>query len=49
MCDCWMCNQTEEDMDGYIEWEYEQYCKTTDQPLSLDNWLKSLPGPRSKK
>lgn len=44
MCDCWMCNQTQEEFDeGYIEWEYEQYCKTTDNPLSIENWLKQLP------
>jgi hypothetical protein len=40
MCDCWECNQTEEDNDLYIEWMYSNYCRTIDNPLSIIEWLK---------
>jgi hypothetical protein len=43
MCDCWMCNQTQEEFDdGYLEYEYQEYCKTTDKPLSMDEWFGEL-------
>lgn len=49
MCDCWMCNQTAEEIDeGLIEWEYEQYVNKTENPLSMDDWLQSLPSPEKK-
>jgi hypothetical protein len=34
--------------EGFIQWEYEEYCKKTDKPLSMDEWLKSLPSPDKK-
>ena len=45
MCDCWMCNQTQEEFDeGHLEWEYEQYLKDPNvKPLSMNEWLASLP------
>lgn len=51
MCDCHMCNMTEEEQqeetEKYLEWEYEQYKKkmaiVRTVPLSFDDWLKSLP------
>lgn len=49
MCDCPICNMTEEEHraweDEYIEWEYKQYCEKTNNPLSMDDWLQSLPSP----
>lgn len=43
MCDCYMCNMTEEQQqeenDRYVEWEYEQYLKTTDKPLTIEEWF----------
>jgi hypothetical protein len=48
MCDCWMCNLTEEDNDEYIEWEYKQYCKTVDNPLPINDWLKQFESPIQK-
>jgi hypothetical protein len=39
MCDCSFCNE-EFDGDEYIEWEYNNYCKTTAEPLSIEEWLK---------
>jgi hypothetical protein len=52
MCDCWQCNQTEEDNDAYIEWMYEGYvkfCNDTDKtPLSINDWLKQFESPIQK-
>ena len=37
---------TEEEHQGweeaYIEWQYKQYCKETETPLSMEKWLESL-------
>jgi hypothetical protein len=44
MCDCWMCNMSEEEQnEGMIEYEYQKYCEETKNPKSKDEWLKSLP------
>ncbi|MGN8233216.1 hypothetical protein ACTHAL_001444 [Priestia flexa] len=44
MCDCWMCNQTQEEFDeAFIEWEYQEYCKTSENPLTIEEWLEQLP------
>ncbi len=44
MCDCWICNMSEEEHDeGMVEYEYQEYCKTAEKPLSKYEWLKSLP------
>jgi hypothetical protein len=52
MCDCWQCNMTEEqqaeEAELYIEWEYEQYCRTTDNPLPIEEWLKQFESPIQK-
>lgn len=44
MCNCSFCNQTEEEFEeGMTLWEYQKYCKTTDEPLTLVEWARSLP------
>jgi hypothetical protein len=47
MCNCSLCNITEEDQqymdEEYIKYRYEQYCTTTKESLSIDDWLQSLP------
>lgn len=44
MCDCWMCNMSEEEHnEGMIEYEYQEYCKKTEKPLTKDEWLQALP------
>lgn len=52
MCDCWMCNMSEEDQDSwadeYIEWEYKRYCETTSKPLPIEVWLKQFESPIQK-
>jgi hypothetical protein len=48
MCDCSQCNATEEDNDLYIEWMYDNYRKTTDNPLPINEWLKQFESPRQK-
>ena len=53
ICDCWMCVMTEEDQalwdEGFVEWEYQNYCEKTKHPLSMDEWLQSLPDVKPKK
>lgn len=43
-----MCNQSEEDGDAYLEWEYNRYCEITDKPLPMDKWLQQFESPMSK-
>lgn len=49
MCNCWECNTTEEEQEGwaeaYLEWEYKKYCEVTETPLSMDVWLKIYESP----
>ncbi|MBG9603935.1 DUF6877 family protein [Cytobacillus firmus] len=48
MCDCWMCSQTQEEFDeGITQWEYDQYCEGNENPLSMEDWLKSLSTPEN--
>ena len=49
-CDCPICNMTEEGHQEseyeFIKWHYTQYCEETKNPLSMDEWLKSINTPK---
>jgi hypothetical protein len=40
VCDCRICNMTEQDNDDYLEWMYKQYTDKTKNPLPMKEWLK---------